>query len=466
MYKFDENFLIKPKVIKKLNPWISRDKYVIDDIFQNQEDCLLITGQVQSGKTKHIIEIIKEAITKYKFNLIIVLGGYNNKLLNQTQERFEKELKDINTKDSKAFEFQTVKWNNKIEMLFSNNIYNVLKNIENIKHLLTLIKNIKFKNSRILFIDDEADFFSIKNQKNSNDSKKIYDYLKEIYNNIKTNFPNSLYINVTATPYANIINNYDNDFGVNALYSLPINDEYKGYNYFQENKEKHFIIDENLFFTKDDNQKYINVITFWLMLSILYFKNNGNESELIIFNDINKEEHKKIENIIKNKILYNKEFFIKSFYEIKEKYSYLKGINESNFLEMLCYIQDNLEDSIIVLNSENNIENNSSSKLKIYIGGILLSRGLTFKNLILEYFGYDSNMTYDTLLQRCRWFGYRNNILDYMKIICKNTIIENLNDCSKCVDFFFNSETINGAKFKLKETRDELANIKKITLKK
>ena len=55
---------------------------------------------------------------------------------------------------------------------------------------------------------------------------------------------------------------------------------------------------------------------------------------------------------------------------------------------------------------------------KIYIGGDLLQRGLTFSNLIVSYFTRfaktGGNM--DTTLQRARWFGYRSKYLDLCKI--------------------------------------------------
>jgi peptidase E len=54
----------------------------------------LCIGQVQSGKTRKILEIIKIAI-ELKYNYIILFGGNTNSLLNQTQERLEKELSEF-----------------------------------------------------------------------------------------------------------------------------------------------------------------------------------------------------------------------------------------------------------------------------------------------------------------------------------------------------------------------------------
>ena len=55
---------------------------------------------------------------------------------------------------------------------------------------------------------------------------------------------------------------------------------------------------------------------------------------------------------------------------------------------------------------------------KIYIGGDLLQRGLTFSNLLVSYFTRfaKSGGNMDTTLQRARWFGYRSKYLDLCKI--------------------------------------------------
>lgn len=51
----------------------------------------------------------------------------------------------------------------------------------------------------------------------------------------------------------------------------------------------------------------------------------------------------------------------------------------------------------------------------IAIGGNSLSRGLTLEGLCVSYF-YRNTMMYDTLLQMGRWFGYRPNYDDLIKI--------------------------------------------------
>ena len=51
----------------------------------------------------------------------------------------------------------------------------------------------------------------------------------------------------------------------------------------------------------------------------------------------------------------------------------------------------------------------------IVIGGHKLSRGLTLEGLNVSYFARNSK-AYDTLMQMCRWFGYRPNYGDLCKV--------------------------------------------------
>ncbi len=59
----------------------------------------------------------------------------------------------------------------------------------------------------------------------------------------------------------------------------------------------------------------------------------------------------------------------------------------------------------------------------IAVGGNTLSRGLTLEGLIVTYFNRNTNM-YDTLMQMGRWFGYRPNYADLVKIWLSDEAID------------------------------------------
>jgi hypothetical protein len=66
--------------------------------------------------------------------------------------------------------------------------------------------------------------------------------------------------------------------------------------------------------------------------------------------------------------------------------------------------------------SKLNYDQNKQHGLKIIaVGGNTLARGLTLEGLIVTYF-YRTTHMYDTLMQMGRWFGYRTNYDDLVKI--------------------------------------------------
>jgi len=59
-------------------------------------------------------------------------------------------------------------------------------------------------------------------------------------------------------------------------------------------------------------------------------------------------------------------------------------------------------------------EENGAEKI-IAVGGLKLSRGLTLEGLVVSYF-YRRSVMYDSLMQMGRWYGYRDNYQDLLKL--------------------------------------------------
>ena len=89
------------------------------------------------------------------------------------------------------------------------------------------------------------------------------------------------------------------------------------------------------------------------------------------------------------------------------------------------YILDNIDrNSIVVLNSEPDFRQNGaaattpSSLFTIVIGGNIVSRGVTFENLLSMFFTRDvkHKIQQDTYIQRARMFGSRNRYLRFFNL--------------------------------------------------
>lgn len=72
---------------------------------------------------------------------------------------------------------------------------------------------------------------------------------------------------------------------------------------------------------------------------------------------------------------------------------------------------------VVVLNSdpESGIPEEGLPRFPVFVGGNVLSRGLTLKGLTVSYFARTAN-AYDTVMQMGRWFGYRPGYEDLPRI--------------------------------------------------
>lgn len=69
----------------------------------------------------------------------------------------------------------------------------------------------------------------------------------------------------------------------------------------------------------------------------------------------------------------------------------------------------------------------------IAIGGMVLSRGLTLEGLMTSYYSRNAG-TYDTLLQMCRWFGYRPKYEDLCRVYLTQESIDRFDAVLDAVD--------------------------------
>lgn len=77
----------------------------------------------------------------------------------------------------------------------------------------------------------------------------------------------------------------------------------------------------------------------------------------------------------------------------------------------------------------------------IVIGGNMLGRGVTLKNLAVTYFQKDAaTKSQDTYIQRQRWFGYRGNMIEFCRLYAPDDTIEFLlnahNDLENMIDYW------------------------------
>lgn len=436
----------------------------------------LVVGDVQSGKTGNFTGLICKAVDS-GYKVVIVLTGTIEKLRSQTQERLDAVFRLSNGQIGDApvlltdvhqdFKKNLVKSQITIGSINGPLILVIKKNVSVLKSLKEWLENNNRNNNIIneslLMIDDEADNASINTNDDEADPTKTNQYIREILGL----FSKQSYVGYTATPYANIFINPDNDssmesedlFPKDFLYVLDPPSNYIGArNIYTENWRNENILreidEENIssiikLSHKKDFQMYSlprdlreAINAFFIANTIRDLGEAGyktHRSMLINisrFTDVQKNISNTVNNYLKllqEKIrLYSKMGFSEfiSHPELNNLYQDYKKLYYNSEYSWED-IQLNLNSAVAPIRvftinqkSTDKIDYSKKDGIRaIAVGGISLSRGLTLEGLMVSFF-YRNSVAYDTLMQMGRWFGYRDGYAELCKIYMLNQSIE------------------------------------------
>lgn len=413
---------------------------------------MLLVGKVQSGKTSNL-ELFSALALDNGFNMVVIYGGYDNTLLKQTANRFKSSFHIPNdpnyaeptpvifSSDDSA-QILTVD-DEIIEDLLADNkpIFIIsMKRPAAMKKVNDLLARIDKSALKAFIIDDEGDQASLNTKKNKeNDASATYAAIVRM----KDLLNDPLYLSVTATPQALIFLDEYSRLRPDAIRLIEPGKGYCGGDSYHlyDSGAIEIISDEdqNVISDKKMPDSLRNALQHYIIASAIMYKRNYQTSDMIIHTHRNVNVHDTIYRMIdayiqfvKDAIEYNddttletmkNEFltaYIKFFSdEIKEKYDFeeLWNLICKKILTRVYLILKNSTGQVTQANE-------ALRKHKIYIGGDLLQRGVTFPNLVTTYFSRwakdSGNM--DTNLQRARWFGYRDKYIDLCKIFTPYTI--------------------------------------------
>ena len=428
---------------------------------QNMNNNMLLVGKVQSGKTSNL-ELFTALAFDNGFNLVIIYGGYDNTLLSQTTGRVKKTF-DIPTE---------TKFEDDTPVVFSSDDSAQLLSVDNdiVEDLLEakkpifiismkrpaamnkvndLLTRIDKSNLRAFIIDDEGDQASLNTKKNKvDDASATYAAIVAM----KDQLDDPLYLSVTATPHALI---FLDEYSKLRPDSIRLIEPGKGYC----GVESYHLYDSGAIeiISEEDQQTLIDgsmpeslmrALRHYLIGSAIMYKRGRMTSEMIIHAHRNVTQHHAIYRMVnswldslkdsvaagdpEDMLILHDEFesdYISLFtHELRDSF---------NFEELWSIIQKKIlkRTYLILKNSAGQVTqaNESLRKYKIYIGGDLLQRGVTFSNLVTTYFSRwakdGGNM--DTNLQRARWFGYREKWIDICKIFTSETIAREFTNLSE-----------------------------------
>jgi hypothetical protein len=124
------------------------------------------------------------------------------------------------------------------------------------------------------------------------------------------------------------------------------------------------------------------------------------------------------------------ERYIKKIWEIAEK-RYSEEVDD--IVEYILHNKGKIAPIVMNNKSKDDYEpaTNPASPFTIAIGGNIISRGMTFKNLLSMFFTRDPKhkMQQDTYIQRARMFGSRGDILKYFELHIPKKLYEDWHRC-------------------------------------
>ena len=412
-----------------------------NNLKKSRSKSFVIYGEPQSGKTSMMIALTAKLLDEgYKLIIHLVqdnlflesqnLSRFEESTLNPSPKRFIEILpKDVNIKDRELIIF-------------------CKKNSSNLLKLLKRVENIKNK----VIIDDEADYASPNAKINKVDDEgerertRINDRIFHLLKN------DGIYIGVTATPARLDLNNTFKNENHKWVFFQPHSD-YKGQDFFFpiESQNNVFAVDYNLYFLKDEShnpsKELRDSIYRFLVNSTnlnLFVNKKIKNYVMLIHTSVKMENHtgdKKVTNDLFSELAQKKgSKFLKHMEEI---YNFaLKKTEDEDKAKKICkFIATNADKHQIgVLNSDRNnklgfdlkkFSEEPSSLFTISIGGNIISRGITFNNLISMFFtrGVKGLMQQDTYIQRARMFGNRGEDAYHFELTITESIYKQWFSC-------------------------------------
>ena len=377
----------------------------------------VIYGEPQSGKTEFMIALVCKLLDEGRKTIFIIMND-NTELESQNFDRFRKakEMNPTPLRDSQVVNSSpSDQKKDRQRVIFCR---------KNAKNLEKLVHACRFMEDRLV-IDDEADYAT----PNSKINKEQFTAINSLVGKLGKigASQHGTYIGVTATPARLDLNNtFLNDS--KKWVFLDSHENYKGRKFFFPTTDTEISdSDYNLVKLPDDTDNPILIrhavfrfLIRVILLNILHQEKNTAYSMLIHTagktNDHSVDEQavKKILNTLRHSDDKNNHSYIRELQAIAIKLvaeHQVKYSADDICVEVLKNIG---RSEVLIINHKNESQNvqrasDPQALFTFAIGGNIVSRGLTFENLLTFYFSrtVTGKLQQNTYIQRARMFGSR-----------------------------------------------------------
>jgi hypothetical protein len=344
----------------------------------------------------------------------------------------------------------------------------VKKNVQVLRKLNSWIEACPKKTRRsipLLVIDDEADQASVDanyliNRKKNRDLQENATKTNQQITTLLSKFDRSAYIGYTATPFANcfIDPSYENLYPKNLIHFLPKPEAYFGAQEIFDNEK----LKDAYVITKDIESKddFFDTLardsipeslegalyTFFVSMAVRVLRGESEEPMSMLVHITHTkagmvEVHNAIERRLKalrgslgkktSSALKTKEKLKSQWLSLKKSGALINSktgsdkrsfFNFEKIYKVICEDLSKIELRQVHSGSEDELDYAKDPSLRVIaVGGNKLSRGLTLEGLLTTFFLRSTNNA-DTLMQMGRFFGYRRDYHDLMRVYCTEQI--------------------------------------------
>lgn len=375
------------------------EQYIRNFSFTSHEIGLLF-GNIQSGKTGQMFGIMCKA-ADLGFPAFILLTTDNVALQQQTLERVRNDLDGFcicGENDSGLF----------IEnSLVKPAIVILKKNSRMLRLWANVFNSTGFMKGNPLFIvDDEADAASLNTLVNRNGQSSINRYLDSIKNGASS----SLYLQVTGTPQAILLQTLASGWHPYFTYYFHPGDGYLGGDFFFPSNGKPECID----YLETIKRPTRSVVIRHIAVSAQILASNGKVSNCLIHPSVRQTVHQRFADNVTKEINWCIEHINDEFItELQSQYNALMPDKSKKLPFDIIYktagdLMENKCIKVLIMNGKTDVESHEyAAGCNFIIGGNTLGRGVTFPSLQTIYYTRTSKKPQaDTMWQHSRMFGY------------------------------------------------------------
>jgi hypothetical protein len=389
----------------------------------------VIYGEPQSGKTEMMIALTARLLD-HGARMVIVLLNDSVQLLNQNLSRFRRAGLDPAPRSFAEILDPAVSVDVGEFVVFCK------KNGRDLRKLIDKVDGVKHK----FVIDDEADYATPNAAVNKGERTKINQLIGDLLGN------NGTYIGVTATPARLDLNRtFDNE--TELWVDFPPHTEYKGHSIF-------FPTDIDAFDTlafrltlmpdERDQPQFLRTALFGFLVNVAALNRQINTTEanysMLVHTSGRRVDHSEdyrqlvdTFNLLKSPTVPKFAQYTREMWDIaSERYGAAAD-------DLVTYVISNINrNAIIVMNSDDErrtteyeTATNPATLFTVIVGGNIVSRGVTFDNLLSMFFTRDvkHKIQQDTYIQRARMFGRRLYDLKYFELTIPESLYLDWHRC-------------------------------------